>query len=1044
MATSSSSAMTEMHLPSPPPSDSSLSSLSSSPSPKEEEESNEFYNQLVSQLDPFTYLLQPDAMATDDLTQSSSVNDWSSFTSLADTSVHPSQSKVDGFGGEFNFPMPMDLGLESTFIDPSALHFNTSIFTQPDPGFHGFNSTQTELVPPSLTQLLGKDGSHSGRRLSITSSSSSSGASLSPILERQPTPEIAATIPTSSHEELARKVLQAIGATLTIPSNTSNLVAGTFICPPGPLFVLTASLTATGQSKLPIPRLTKQAFDTPVSVKSAVVSQSTPESSPPSSNNLTTAGIGRPKTGHTIIERRYRTNLNARITNLKQSVPALRVLEARLNGKDTSPNDTVDERGFVDGVKVGRKMSKANILGKATEYIRFVSLLLYLNLPNDALCRVLKRREARLKREQAGLKSLMSGLVNGPALLEAWETQWREIFGGEERDEVEDEPGSDEEDGEVEGEGEDDEEDSGRARKKARTVKAIKSTKVPSVLPATPKATAVTTTPAVLPEKRKRGRPRKIPLPTPAPPATTTTPTSINHASQPHQQYLLAAFAFLSFFNSPYATSSAPYSHPHDHTGSVLNHTAAGKPAGYGWNDLIQAFHLFVSVALFFTIVVPWLPHAFRKSSFIAKLASPFVAVYPAYRMMTLPTTPSFPEDSKNAGKSPAGMNATRSALFNALSPASRGSETEAQLLRKALGISTGLIGLCQGVSKASKKHRGIELDQLEQRAWVRLGELVALDGVYNLFPTRPTYSCLADNVSLSTRLLTYWGMSWHISTFSASVVDLTTLALIIRPVAGSRASYLWEQARRKDILRPHEKLVLDSMDICSAAALIQKWRRTDFKWEHHPPLAVLAETLVRRKIKNHSRLLFVQSVDKTLHQDDDSSDTDESTDGRYLLTAGTEAESEVERLQIIQAGKSLGGSTADLAMALEKVWDLGTCDLPEASRSDVDYEDVRALLSAIALYREVFRTSLAHTGTVGCDIPSISVILTPPSSPSPMDAQVHQALRKVLGASVFEMLPDVDGDQELDSLAMAVENARDSVVDMLVDLRAASRCVHF
>ena len=48
------------------------------------------------------------------------------------------------------------------------------------------------------------------------------------------------------------------------------------------------------------------------------------------------------------------------------------------------------------------------------------------------------------------------------------------------------------------------------------------------------------------------------------------------------------------------------------------------------------------------------------------------------------------------------------------------------------------------------------------------------------------------------------------------------------------------------------------------------------------------------------------------------------------------------------------------------------------------------------------------------------------------------------MGASVFEMFPDADGDQELDSLAMAVENARDNVVDMLVDLTAASRRVHF
>ena len=342
-----------------------------------------------------------------------------------------------------------------------------------------------------------------------------------------------------------------------------------------------------------------------------------------------------------------------------------------------------------------------------------------------------------MKREQAGLKSLISGLLNGPALLDAWETQWREMFGGEEKDEVEDVPGSDEEDGEVEGEGEDDEEDSGRAKKKARTVKTVKSTKVPSVLPAAPRATTVTNTPAALPEKRKRGRPRKIPLPAPASQVATMAPTSANPTSKSHQQYLLAAFAFLSFFNSPFVTST-PYSRPHEHTGSVLNHTMAGKPAGYGWNDLIQVFHLVVSAAVFFSIVVPWLPHTFRESKFIARLASPFIAIYPAYRMATLSTTPAVLGDSREAKQLHAGVDATRSALLNALSPTSRGSETEAQLLRKALGISVGLIGLCQGVSKAGKKHRGIELDQLEQRAWVRLGELVALDGVCEIFDNLP------------------------------------------------------------------------------------------------------------------------------------------------------------------------------------------------------------------------------------------------------------------------------------------------------------------
>lgn len=40
--------------------------------------------------------------------------------------------------------------------------------------------------------------------------------------------------------------------------------------------------------------------------------------------------------------------------------------------------DIVDERGFVDGVKVARKCSKANVLGKAVEYIRYVLAIFHL------------------------------------------------------------------------------------------------------------------------------------------------------------------------------------------------------------------------------------------------------------------------------------------------------------------------------------------------------------------------------------------------------------------------------------------------------------------------------------------------------------------------------------------------------------------------------------------------------------------------------------------------------------------------------------------
>ncbi|KAG6875808.1 hypothetical protein C0993_007352, partial [Termitomyces sp. T159_Od127] len=225
------------------------------------------------------------------------------------------------------------------------------------------------------------------------------------------------------------------------------------------------------------------------------------------------------------------------------AVPALRVVDDRDASKKRAPNkvlvsgdplrsytlgeDVVDERGFVDGVKVARKCSKANVLGKAVEYIR-----------------VLKRREARLKNEQAGLKSLVAGLVGGPALLREWEREWKEMFGGEEKDEVEGEGELDADDDDSEEEG-DDEEEGGRKRKRGKTsalsspsaqAKAEKKEKKPVVGPD-----------GTVPEKRKRGRPRKV-VP---PPAVPTEQPQPQPQQETPQQYLLATFALFSFFNSP-------------------------------------------------------------------------------------------------------------------------------------------------------------------------------------------------------------------------------------------------------------------------------------------------------------------------------------------------------------------------------------------------------------------------------------------------------------------------------------------------------------
>ncbi|KAJ7713228.1 hypothetical protein B0H16DRAFT_1743556 [Mycena metata] len=222
-----------------------------------------------------------------------------------------------------------------------------------------------------------------------------------------------------------------------------------------------AAFTAPPAPSYPAPNTAASAFTTAPVAPSAPPMPATPVQS---------ATQSRPKTSHTTIERRYRTNLNTRIQSLRQAVPALRIVDRAAaikagepsTGGDTSdPEDHIDARGFVDSVKIARKRSKASVLGKAVEYIH-----------------VLKNRERRLTRELEGLKTLLRGLVGGTELLGEWEREWE----GESNDEG--------------GGGE------GKKRKKAKV--AVEA--APKVEVERKPAAA----PVVEGEKKKRGRPRKV------------------------------------------------------------------------------------------------------------------------------------------------------------------------------------------------------------------------------------------------------------------------------------------------------------------------------------------------------------------------------------------------------------------------------------------------------------------------------------------------------------------------------------------------------
>ncbi|KAG9075444.1 hypothetical protein FS749_012878 [Ceratobasidium sp. UAMH 11750] len=274
----------------------------------------------------------------------------------------------------------------------------------------------------------------------------------------------------------------------------------------------------------------------------------------------------RTKTSHTTIERRYRTNLNTRITALRHAVPALRVLD-----KAAFPNEQPDEHGLCDGVRPARKASKASVLGKATEYIR-----------------VLKRREKRLEGAVGGLKALVR-VLSGEQVVKEWEAEWVRVHGGPETDSI----GVDADGNEAEGDGDDD--DSDGDEPKAKRTKA--NTAAALAAPAAPLAAG---------EKRKRGRPRKSPQ-------TETFPQSVvaiapaPASSGENGKYLLGVFLFFSFFKG--GARNTP-THGHTHVGSVISRAGSvinspSEVVQSPW-DLAHLMHTVFSIILLAWVVWGW------------------------------------------------------------------------------------------------------------------------------------------------------------------------------------------------------------------------------------------------------------------------------------------------------------------------------------------------------------------------------------------------------------------------------------------------------
>lgn len=278
----------------------------------------------------------------------------------------------------------------------------------------------------------------------------------------------------------------------------------------------------------------------------------------------------------------------------------------------------------------------------------------------------------------------------------------------------------------------------------------------------------------------------------------------------------------------------------------------------------------------------------------------------------------------------------------------------------------------------------------------------------------------------------------------------------MILPVSLTKATDLWERARSREVLRPHEKIVLSNMSVDDAAEWLARWRvwhDTERKGgrcaacEKRTPLGILAAILIRERLRKHAAAMFVRSVvPNDIREEAEAFDTDDLV---AAYNSEKEYQDDQQRRETIEAGKSIGGRTAELAILLERIWDTGFCVHDEVlpkpylgQGEDQEWEDehdlarndeteIRNLLSATLVYRRIFPSSFPSCAT------AVSVILSPPPSPSRKNLALHVSLRAALASSAF----DFEGKSEEDQrLGAALEDARDRVNDMLTALERSMR----